>query len=153
MGMRPIIRMVAALLVLVTVASACGANDASEVRTYLDATYERIANDAVGGARDDTRTYRSDADVATTANEIESAVNPQDRAENDAGTYLQYSSVVVAVQPPASGGGSIVTLDDDEHARRRFPFIVPIFIGGGGRGGFGGGSGGTFRGGGPGFGK
>lgn len=153
MGVRPIVRVIAALLVLVTVASACGANDASQVRTYLDATYETIANDAVAGSRDDTRTYRSGQDVATTAGAIERAVGPQDRAENEAGTYLQYSSVVVAVQPPAEGGGSIVTLDDDAHARRRFPFIVPIFIGGGRRGGFGGGSGGTFRGGGPGFGK
>lgn len=148
------LRLVAALLAVVMLAGACGAQDDGQVRTFLDATYERVDNGVVQGARDDTRTYRSTRDVAATAAEVEQAVRPIDTARNnEAGTYLQYSNSVVAVQPAAEGGGAIVTLDDDAHARRRFPFIVPIFIGG--RGGlFGGGGGsGTFRGGGPGSGK
>lgn len=153
---HPRIRIVAALLLLVVFATGCGASEAAQVRSYLDANYEQIDNEALDGGRNDTRTYRSDRDVPTTVGEIEAAVQPRERANNDAGSYLQYPDVVVAVQPPAEGEGSVVTLDDDEYARRRFPFIAPLFIPIGGGRGFGrssGGSGGTVRGGGPGFGK
>lgn len=117
------------------------------VRSYLDATYERVPNDQVAGAQAGTVTYRSERPPLETADRIADRWRPADRADDPAGVFLRYRSSIVAVTAGPEGQGSLITYDQASTGYRRwYPYI-------GGRFGPGGGAGEFFRGRGPGTGK
>ncbi|MDP9432537.1 MAG: DUF4247 domain-containing protein [Actinomycetota bacterium] len=142
----------AAALAAVLLAGCGSGNGPGEIAQYVAETYE------VTDRREDNVEARSDDSVSEVASDIVSIYEPNERHDEEAGTFLRYDEEFVAVRPDPDNSGSLISVDNSETGSSRWvPIIGPIFLPGGRyggprRGGFGG-AGDTGRGGGPGTGK
>lgn len=142
----------AKLIIAAVVGVLCIAGLASQlvnrgsVTSYVADNFQTVANSAVPGSRESTKTYVSNKSPLDTANQIAGAWKPAQRDDTGSGSFLRYSDHIVGVTPGPNNGAYVSVDNDRDGYARWFPFV----------GGFWGtstGAGETFRGGGPGAGK
>jgi hypothetical protein len=114
------------------------------VRSYINGRYQRVEAESKGRSA----VYTSSQSPAAVTKAISGKWKPAERINDPGGTFLRYSSAIVAVTAAGAGQtGSKIFVDDQRSGYNRwYPYI-------GGRWGTFSGPGETFRGGGPAAGK